>query len=211
MRQVQLPKDPTGTRVHNAPGPKPHNLRNQTLTNTTLSLQSLLLLLALTAGLTLAGCGSEPCDESLGYVCSTDDDDAANDDDSADDDDSAGTALANLSGSVTRSVDIADGQDGQGDLYLTILGEMPSATEPPVVITATMMPNVDLEDAGSWVAYLIEQVPTRAEAYFVIAMLDDDGGGPEPGPNDLLSFPTSITMDAQGDYTLDLALSMTLP
>jgi hypothetical protein len=168
----------------------------------------LLLLLALTTGLALAGCDDDPDDDD---DSSADDDDAADDDDSVDDDDAAGTGLANLSGSVTRSVGPADGQDGQGDLYLTILGEMPSGNEPLVVITATMMPNVDLEQAESSVAYLIQQVATRAEPYFVLAFLDDDGSGQEPSPSDLLSFPTSITMDAQGDYTLDLALSMSLP
>ena len=173
------------------------------MTNALLSWQRLLLLLALAAGLTLAGCGDTPDD---------DDDSAGDDDDSSagDDDDSAG-GLANLSGNVTRVAEPVAGQDGYGDLYVVVLSESPMTNPSQLPVAQMMYPGSDFTDAAASVAYSVTGIPPRAEGYFVVAVLDDDGTGPQPDGNDLINFPASVTMDAGGDYTEDLSLTMSVP
>ncbi len=176
------------------------------MTTTLLSWQHLLLLLALTTGLVISGCGQSPDDDD---DSAGDDDDATDDDDSAGDDDDVDSA--NLSGNVTRTVDIVTDQDGIGDLYVLVLDENPMSNPSQLPVAQMMYPGSDFSDPAASVAYSITSIPPRPEGYFIVAIFDDDVTGPVPNSNDLLNVPGSFTMDGAGDYTEDLALTMSLP
>jgi len=205
-----------------------------------LSLQRLLLLLALSLAFSLNGCGNTPDDDDS--ASDDDDDDSASDDDDSaaddddddsaadddddsaadddddddsaaddDDDDSAATD-ANISGMVTRSGDFVKGQDGIGTVVVTVLAQDPKAGPPGMPVAFTSVPDADLSASGASVSYSLEGLTPRVEPYYVVAFIDDDASGAMGGPNenDLVAQPVELTATTGGTYSVDLDLAGTL-
>ncbi|MEE2828652.1 MAG: hypothetical protein VX498_05665 [Myxococcota bacterium] len=180
-----------------------------------LSLSRWLSILALALAFALSACGSQPEDDD--DSAGDDDDSAGDDDDSAgdddddsgsDDDDAVGDG-ALLQGEVLRSAEPVDGQDAIGDLFLTVLGNLPSEAGPPEIIATSMIPGADFSNAETPVAYQIADIPVRAEEYYITAFLDDDLSGPQDGPNknDMFSPPIPLVIDTVEVYSLNIDLS----
>ena len=181
--------------------------------NLPLSLQRLLLLLALSLAFSLNGCGDTPDDDDS--ASDDDDDDSASDDDedysAADDDDSAATDV-NISGMVTRSGDIVKGQDGIGTVVVSVLAQDPRTGPAGMPVAFTMLVDADLSASGASVEYVLDGVTPRVEPYYIVAFLDDDSSGAMGGPNenDLVAAPVELTATTAGAYSIDLDLAGTL-
>ena len=90
------------------------------------------------------------------------------------------------------------------------------------VVGNALLEDVDLSAAGASVAYAIDGIPPRAEDYYVIAFLDDNGNvdtsdpssaGPDRG--DLVSLngvsTPKVSLPTAGDHTHDIDLNLVMP
>ena len=199
-------------------------------------LLAVLLLLLMSSATVFAGCGESPDDDdSAGDDddatgddddatgddddATGDDDDATGDDDDAtgdddddatgDDDDSAGVGNAGLEGNITRSVSPVSGQDGIGDLYITIFTGAPKAG-PPTIIAALTVAGADLSDEGASIPFQATGLAASPDPYYVEVFLDDDSTGAMGGASegDLRSDPYSVTIDQEAIYSQDMVLSL---
>lgn len=134
---------------------------------------------------------------------------------------SVASGRASLTGSVTRSAMATEGADG--DIYIAVFDRDPVLDMAnAVVVGAGFLEDADLSTDGAMVAYEVDDIPVRAEPYFLIAFMDDndnvdasdpDNAGPDSG--DLLSLrglaSVSVTVDAPGPHELDIDLNSVLP
>ena len=129
-----------------------------------------------------------------------DDDDATGDDDDAtgDDDDGPGDD-GMLQILVERSAEIVPGEDGIGDLFVTVFATPPSQSESADIAAVSSFEMADLSSPATVVTVPTPMPPTRPEPYAVVVFLDDDGSGAPGGPTagDLRSVLT--TFIATGD------------
>jgi len=148
----------------------------------------------------LSGCGSDP---------DPNDDDSAGDDDNSagDDDDDDSSFVGGLSGTVTRSIDPVEGQDGIGDLYVTVFDEPPGSSGVSIVGQFVLI-GADFSAAGATVTYELPALAVRKDPYFMEAFLDDDESSPVGGPdvNDLLSDLYSVVVESTDLVVQDLDL-----
>jgi hypothetical protein len=112
---------------------------------------------------------------------------------------------------------------GVGSVYVAVFDGNPvTDASHATVIARTLLAQVDLSADGAEVAYRVDGVPPRAQAYQVIAFLDDGGAvssaSPQPAAGDLISLQLAgsiegvpITLAAAGDVTLDLPLNAVMP
>jgi hypothetical protein len=134
---------------------------------------------------------------------------------------SAPSATARLFGMVTRSAEPTAG--GDGDLYIAVFDKDPVLDmDTAQVVARNLVENADLSAGNASVAYEVLDIPPRAEAYYLVAFLDDndsvnpenpDEAGPDGG--DLLSLrgfssPT-IEVRTSGDHQHDIDLNSVLP
>jgi hypothetical protein len=134
-----------------------------------------------------------------------------------------------LTGVVSRSGDPARDGDGIGNLYIAVLDSNPLAGfgggggPAPNAVGVQLIENADLSSTSTRLAYRIEGIPPRAEAYYISAFLDDDGNaepgaGAEPDRGDLLNLESllppalpTLVMDAASGYEYDIDLNQTRP
>ena len=92
----------------------------------------------------------------------------------------------------------------------------------PTFLGRRTLANVDLAMAGATVAYVVDDVPPRAEDYFLIAFLDDNGNVDQSNPDaagpdrgDLVSLmgvsAPKVTLATAGDHTHDIDLNLVMP
>jgi len=172
-----------------------------------------LLLLALPVGCTSSGFVE---DDDNALIVPPDDDDDDNgddddltpddDDDDNSDDDDGSELTATLYGTVTRGIDPIE--DGMGDLIIRVrLAEGGGGGGGGAIAVATL-PDVDLSDPGSEVDYELTDIPLSDAPYSVNARLDDNNSGGPPDDVDLRSQRIEITIDEEGDYDLDMVLTL---
>jgi hypothetical protein len=128
---------------------------------------------------------------------------------------------ATLTGKITRST--APKAGGKGGLYVAIFERNPITNQnDPGLVARTLIPDADMTAAGASYTYTLGPIPTRAEAYYITAFLDDNNtvnmndpskAGPDKG--DLVSldgfnFPT-VTVSQPGEETLDIVLNIAMP
>jgi len=142
-----------------------------------------------------------------------DDDDFGGDDDDSggDDDDSSTGGTASITGHITRSIDFVEGQDGIGDIYLTLISELPVGDGgKPVVAVATTLPGVDMSNTGASICFTLPSIIVpRPDPYFLTVWLDDDLSGPGSGgadTNDLTALPMGVMVSSGGIVTQDVLL-----
>lgn len=127
--------------------------------------------------------------------------------------------LASMAGNVTRSAEPAAG--GRGNLYIAVLDADPVTSFGSANLVAmAVIESVDMSASGVSIPYRIDNIPLRAQAYYVNAFLDDNNNaaaGDRPGPDrgDLVSLngfssPT-ITLSTAGEKTLNIVLSSRMP
>ena len=135
--------------------------------------------------------------------------------------DAGASGAVRLHGVVSRSV--TPTADGDGDIYIAIFDRDPVlAMADAVAVGNAFLADADLSADGATVPYSVEDLPVRAEPYFVIAFMDDNGNvdpsdpesaGPDSG--DLLSLrglaSLSVTLAEPGDRELDIDLNSVLP
>jgi hypothetical protein len=117
-----------------------------------------------------------------------------------------------VSGTVTRSTELAEGNDGIGTLWLAVVDNCGFDFE---VAAAAMIPDADLSRPGAAAPFTVPDVPEGA--WFVIAYLDDNENAqlpdPQPDPGDLVGsdglggvacMPVIVDGAAVEGITLDL-------
>ena len=190
----------------------------------------LLILILLASGFVLSACGStrtdDDDDDSVGDdddSAGDDDDSAGDDDDAADDDDATGDdddAAGDdddddgpgdgdmLMVHVERAVGIVEGEDGIGDVFVTVFGTPPGQSESPDIAAISSFEMADFTAPGTVVTVPTPMPPTRPEPYAVVVFLDDDGSGAQGGPTagDLRSGLTTFTATGE-PAEVDLELS----
>ena len=124
-------------------------------------------------------------------------------------------------GGITRTAMPAAG--GVGDLYIALF------TSDPVISGGSAMPvanarieGADMRAPDVRIPYEVNGIPPRAEPYFVVAFLDDNGtvdptdpAGAGPDRGDLVSLmgvgSVRVTVPDEGAVPLDLVLNFNLP
>lgn len=123
-----------------------------------------------------------------------------------------------LFGVVTRSA--APMAGGVGGLYLAVFDGDPLGGGQPVA--NTLIEGADMNAADVEIAYQIDGIPVRAEDYFVIGFLDDNGtvnpndmSSQRPDRGDLVSLQgfgaPSVTVDTPGETEFDIDLNVNMP
>lgn len=119
-----------------------------------------------------------------------------------------------LEGTVRRTVDGPG--DERGLLYITLFDESP-VTNPDSPVAFTIF-EADLSAADAEISYVLEEVPTREEPWYLAAFLDDDGdaglGGPDSG--DLMTFAPemqvwTVAVPDEGTHSFDIELNSLMP
>ena len=123
---------------------------------------------------------------------------------------------ATLTGVITRSIDLQEGQDGRGTLYINIKTPRLVPVE-FAEIHETHVAEIILSESDAEVAYSFPGIPLSldGEAGFEIeAFFDDDMSGPielGPGIGDLLATsddgPITLTMEEAITYDLNIILN----
>lgn len=128
---------------------------------------------------------------------------------------------ASVSGRVTRSAQPTG--DAKGNLYIALFDQDPIAHKDTAkAVGNALLMSTDLSAQGASVTYSITGVPPRAEDYYAIAFLDDNGNvdqsnpsaaGPDKG--DLVSLngvsAPKVKLAEAGPHTQDLDLSLVMP
>lgn len=127
---------------------------------------------------------------------------------------------ATLTGKVLRKPLTKPQHGGKGNVYVAVFDSDPVTNSASAKLVAqTLIPDADMTSDTASVPYTVAGIPTRAEAYSVIAFLDDDhdASGTSPGPNkgDLVSLDglaaPKVTLSTPTSTTLDLPLSAAMP
>jgi hypothetical protein len=135
--------------------------------------------------------------------------------------DAAPVATARLRGTVRRTV--APQGDAAGNVFVAVFDRDPIANRDTAqVVGNALVADVDLAVAGASVPYAVEAIPPRADAYFLIAFLDDNSNvdtsmpataGPDRG--DLVSLmgvsAPKIVVATPGDHGHDIELNLVMP
>ena len=135
--------------------------------------------------------------------------------------DAAPATVARLTGSITRSA--SPSGDAVGNVYVALFDQDPIAHKDTAkVVGNALIRNVDLAASGATVAYAVEDVPPRAEAYYLIAFLDDNANvdmtmpasaGPDKG--DLVSLTgvsaPKVMLTTPGAHAQDIDLNLVMP
>ncbi len=128
---------------------------------------------------------------------------------------------ARLSGVINRSA--APQGDAVGNVYVALFDRDPIANmDTAVAVGNALLTNVDLAAAGATVAYVVDNVPPRAEDYFLIAFLDDNGNVDQSNPDaagpdrgDLVSLmgvsAPKVTLATPGEHSHDIDLNLVMP
>jgi hypothetical protein len=123
-----------------------------------------------TAGLaSMCACMMEDDDETAGTTSATNSSSATTG--------SGGSPMptkAQVSGEVTRSADIAEGNDGIGTLYVAAFDV---CEHTGMILGAAIIPDADVSSADAAVPYAIKNLP-RSTVY--LAMFLDDNGNADP-------------------------------
>ncbi len=134
--------------------------------------------------------------------------------------DASAAQLATLSGNVTRSV--APTAGGVGNLFIALFEQDPvTSMNPPAPVGQVLIENADMSGDGAAIAYEIPNVALRADPYFIVAFLDDNGtaamdpasAGPDMG--DLVSLSglasPSVVINQAGVVQQDIDLNLAMP
>ena len=115
---------------------------------------------------------------------------------------------AGLEGNITRAVSPVSGEDGIGDLYITIFKGDPSAG-PPTIVVALTIEGVDLSDETASIPFQATGLAASTDPYFVEAFLDDDNSGAMGGASagDLRSMSYAVTIEQEAVYSQDIVLT----
>jgi hypothetical protein len=102
---------------------------------------------------------------------------------------------------VVRSGPIAG--DAIGTLHVSVFDRDPMESDEACLVAKVKYYEVDLSEAESAFSYTLLGVPTRAEAYSVFAILDDNGdleasGQPVLGAGDLITWKASWSTSPLG-------------
>jgi hypothetical protein len=128
---------------------------------------------------------------------------------------------ASVTGHVTRSAQPSG--DAKGNIYVALFDQDPIAHKDTAMsVGNALLSSADLSGTGASVMYSITGVPPRAEDYYAIAFLDDNGNvdqsnpsaaGPDKG--DLVSLngvsAPKLKVAEAGPHTQDLDLSLVMP
>ncbi len=128
---------------------------------------------------------------------------------------------ARLVGTLTRSA--APQGDAVGNVYVALFDRDPVANMMTAQLVANaLVQNANLAAPGASAAYVLEGVPPRAEKYYLIAFLDDNGnvdmsnpGAAGPDRGDLvslegLSAPT-VTVPTAAEMSHNIVLNQVMP
>jgi len=135
--------------------------------------------------------------------------------------DAAPGATGRRTGVISRSA--APQGDAVGNVYVALFDRDPIANmDTAQVVGNALIADVNLSAAGASVTYAVEDVPPRAEDYFLIAFLDDNGNvdqsnpaaaGPDRG--DLVSLAgvsaPKVTVATAGAHAHDIDLNLVMP
>ncbi|MDQ3037333.1 MAG: hypothetical protein M3Y87_33370 [Myxococcota bacterium] len=126
---------------------------------------------------------------------------------------------ATLHGEISRTGMPRAG--GVGDLFVAVFDRDPVVErDNAMVVAATRLEAVDFSAADATVAYEVAEIPPRAEPYFVIAFLDDNGTVTDPtmavpDSGDLITLQSfaapTFTASEPARVELDLVLNFNLP
>jgi hypothetical protein len=112
---------------------------------------------------------------------------------------------------------------GKGAVYVALFDGNPiTGASTATIVGRALLTNQDLTSDTAQVAYRIDGVPARAQAYQVIAFLDDanavTASNPRPASGDLVSLDLSagfggvpVTVAGSADVSLDLPLNVAMP
>lgn len=123
-----------------------------------------------------------------------------------------------LVGSIRRTAEPRAG--GVGHVYVAVFDRDPVLNrDDAVLVGRALVEDADLRAPDATVSYRVNEVPPRAEPYFVTAFLDDNGtvdaANPGPDRGDLVSLDglasPSVTVDRAGDVPFDIVLNANLP
>lgn len=135
--------------------------------------------------------------------------------------DASSSQLATVSGGISRSAQPMG--DARGHIYVALFDRDPVANmDTAQVIARALLESADLSAPGASVAYSLMDVPARAEDYFLVAFLDDNGNvdpaspddaGPDRG--DLVSLDgiaaPKLEVSSAGTISHDVVLNSVLP
>jgi hypothetical protein len=133
----------------------------------------------------------------------------------------AGPAGARLTGVISRSA-MPTG-DAKGNIYVAVFDKDPIANQSTAkVVGNALVLAADLSATATKIPYTVEGVPPRAEAYYLIGFLDDNGNvdmsnpaGAGPDKGDLVSLmgvsAPKVTLDTAGDHPHDIDLNLVMP
>lgn len=178
------------------------------------------LLLACLA-LPLTACSSDSSSGSVDAAANPTVDAAPGSPDAAPGAPDAAPATARLTGSITRSA--APTGDAMGNVYVALFDQDPIAHKDTAkVVGNALLMNVNLAAAGAKIDYAVENVAPRAEAYYLIAFLDDNANvdptmpaaaGPDKG--DLVSLQgvsaPKVMLTTAGAHAQDIDLNLVMP
>jgi hypothetical protein len=128
---------------------------------------------------------------------------------------------ASLSGVVRRSAQPSG--DAMGSVYVALFDQDPVANkDTAMVVGNALIADADLSGSSAMVAYSISNVAPRADDYYVIAFLDDNGDVDPTNPNaagpdkgDLVSLQgvsaPKVKLGEAGPHMLDLDLNLVMP
>ena len=128
---------------------------------------------------------------------------------------------AGVAGVVRRSAQPSG--DAKGSVYIALFDQDPVAHKDTAkAVGNALVANADLSASGATVPYAIANVPPRADDYYVIAFLDDNGnvdptnpGAAGPDKGDLVSLQgvsaQKVKIADAGPHTLDLDLNLVMP
>ena len=107
--------------------------------------------------------------------------------------------------------------DGVGDLFVIVADRDPFTTGGDFdELGSVRIEGADFTADGAVVSYVIPDVVAGPDPVFVLAIFDDNdnapAGDPQPDPGDLINGTRaglpSVTIDGEGDFVLDLELTM---
>jgi hypothetical protein len=157
-------------------------------------------------------------------ACSNDGEPATDPPDAATPDasvDASPSQLATVTGQIRRSAQPMG--DARGHIYVALFDRDPVTNmETAQVVARALLENADLSAPAATVAYSLLSVPARAEDYFLVAFLDDNGNvdatkpddaGPDRG--DLVSLDglaaPKLAVSSAGTTSHDIDLNSVLP
>ena len=135
--------------------------------------------------------------------------------------DASPASLGSLTGKITRSA--MPMGDARGPVFVAMFDRDPVANQMTAqVVARAFIENADLAGANAQLAYTLPDIPPRAEDYYLIAFLDDNGNvdvnnpaGAGPDRGDLVSLDglasPKVKVTAAGMTAHDIVLNSVLP